>query len=126
MDGSLSKTKRSNLRLSFADAAKTTTTESSKLTNNVSTSETTTKCHRKYYTESKVQTKPNIGRKNSSAQASTTPPKARTRVNGRKNSSAQASTTPPKARTRVKSFQSARTATPGLIATYNKYMYSVA
>ena len=70
----LSKTKRSNLRLSFADAVKTTTTESSKLTNNVSTSATTTKCHRKYYTESKVQTKPNIGRKNSSAQASTTPP----------------------------------------------------
>ena len=91
----LSKSKRSNLRLSFADAVKTTTTESSKLTNNVSTSATTTKCHRKYYTESKVQTKPNIGRKNSSAQALTTPPKARTQV---------------------KSFQSARTATPGLIA----------
>ena len=133
----LSKTKMSNLRLSFADAVKTTTTESSKLTNNVSTSATTAKCHRKYYTESKVQTKPNIGRKNSSAQASTTPSKARTQVNGRKNSSAQASTTPSKARTQVngrknssaqdsttpskartqvKSFQSARTTTPGIIA----------
>lgn len=67
----LSKAKRSSVRLSYSDAVNTTTTGSSKLSSNVSTSATTTRCRRTYYTEPKVQTKPNIGRKNSSAQAST-------------------------------------------------------
>ena len=77
----LNKAKRSNVRLSYADAVKTTTTGSSKLSSsNVSTSATTTRCHRTHYTEPKVQTKPNIGRKNSSAQASTSPLKDRTQM----------------------------------------------
>ena len=77
----LNKAKRSNVRLSYADAVKTTTTGSSKLSSsNVSTSATRTRCHRTHYTEPKVQTKPNIGRKNSSAQASTSPLKDRTQM----------------------------------------------
>ena len=92
----LNKAKRSNVRLSYADAVKTTTTGSSKLSSsNVSTSATTTRCHRTHYTEPKVQTKPNIGRKNSSAQASTSPLKDRTQM---------------------KSYQSATTATLDPIA----------